>query len=190
MGLSSDPAAAERSKANLVPGGAPAEPGNRRAVKHGLYATLARERLDDKRREIFDALAEDAPLRERDGGLPAADAMIVELLAESICRRVGLREYLDTQAEAAKSKPPRPDTNLLDLERRLRKEAAGYADQLGLTPRSRTRIGLDLVHAAQHDLSTALGEPDPIKRRQMLIEMGRPDLLDTEPDGDPPGGSE
>jgi hypothetical protein len=177
MPLSSDPAARERQLANLQP--APAAPeGNKRAATHGAYAAIARERLDERMRAIFDALAGDAPLREVDGSLPSADALVVELLAETLCRRENLREHLADYGwrdEATKE----PKTVLLDLERRLRKEAATYADQLGMTPRSRARLGLDLVRTV--DLSRAMSEPDPDKRRQMMLDAG------VEPDDDDQG---
>lgn len=53
--------------ANLIPGGpagAAAGPGNRRHVTHGAYAVVARERLEQREREVVDAIAEDAALRE------------------------------------------------------------------------------------------------------------------------------
>ena len=175
MPLSGDPTARERQLANLVPGARTAEPGNQRAVTHGAYAAIARERLDTKMREVFDALAGDAPLREADGSLPAADALVVELLAETLCRRENLRQHLADYGwrdQATKE----PKTALLDLERRLRKEAATYADQLGMTPRSRARLGLDLVRTV--DLSRAMSEPDPDKRRALMAEAGFPDEED------------
>lgn len=169
MGLSSDPEKRAKQLANLVPGAGAAGPGNTRTLSHGAYAAIARERLDAKMREVFDALAGDAPLREADGSLPAADALVVELLAETLCRRENLRGHLaDYGWRDQETKEPR--TALLDLERRLRKEAATYADQLGMTPRSRARLGLDLVRTV--DLSRAMSEPDPAKRAEMMRAAG------------------
>src|SRR4051812_10862035 len=82
--LSKDPAKRAAQLGNL--GLTSAEPGNRRAVTHGAYARVAAERLDAKVFEVFDALAEDAPLRDRDGALPAADTVAVRMLAEALCR--------------------------------------------------------------------------------------------------------
>jgi hypothetical protein len=177
--LSSDPDKRARQLANLVPGAGAAGPGNTRTVSHGAYAAIARGRLDSKMREVFDALAGDAPLREADGSLPAADALVVELLAETLCRRENLRQHLsDFGWRDQGTKEPR--TALLDLERRLRKEAATYADQLGMTPRSRARLGLDLVRTV--DLSRAMSEPDPAKRAEMMRAAG------VDPDDDDQGG--
>lgn len=179
MGLSSNPDARERQLANLVPGAGAAGPGNTRTITHGAYAAIARERLDDKVREIADALAVDAPLREADGSLPAADALVVELLAEAIVRRHDLRGYLaDYGWKDEKTKEPK--TSLLDLEARLRKEAAGYADALAMSPRARVKVGADLARTAV-DAATALSEPDPELRRQLMRQAG---LLPRETEGD------
>lgn len=70
MPLSGDPDARARQLANLRPGARTAPPGNRRALSHGGYAAVTRDRLDTKVREVYDALAADAPLRDLDGGLP------------------------------------------------------------------------------------------------------------------------
>ncbi len=176
MPLSSDPEKRARQLANLTPAPPVPPDGNTRRLTHGGYATIVRARLDEKMREVFDALAGDAPLREADGSLPAADALVVELLAECICRRENLREYLaDYGWRDDESKEPK--TAVLDLERRLRREAAGYADALGMTPRSRVRLGLDVVRVRSHvDASRALSEArkeaDPIRREQLLREAG------------------
>lgn len=169
----------DAQRANLQPA-PPAPPGNTRALKHGAYAQIAR--VDDQVREIIDAIAEDVPLRERDGGLPAADTVIVQLLAETLVRRAGIADYLERESKAAadEDRPPRLEASVLDLERRLRQEAARYCDQLGMTPQSRSRIGLDLARsgAAAGDLSRALSERDPVKKREMLTAIGRTDLID------------
>lgn len=167
--LSSDPAAREKQLANLQTA-PPAPPENQRARRHGAYAAIARDRLDDKVREIADALAEDAPLRDAGGGLPPADALMVELLAEAIVRRHDLRDYLaDYGWKDEKTKAPK--TALLDLEARLRREAAGYADALAMSPRARVKVGADLARTAV-DAATALSEPDPELRRQLMQAAG------------------
>ncbi len=50
-------------------------------------------------------------------------------------------------------------------------------DALGMTPRSRAKLGLDLARAA--DLATAMSEPDPVKRERLLREAG---VVDAEED--------
>ena len=139
--LSSDPAARGRQLANLV--SAPRAPvGNQRARSHGGYAAVVRERLDVKVLEVADALGSDLPLRDADGGVPRADAVAVRLLAENLCRLDDVSAHLrDFGLFDQATGEPRP---ALDLERRLRAETLDLAESLGLTPRSRARLGLDL----------------------------------------------
>ncbi len=108
--------------------------------------------MDGKARAIYSALAAEAPLRDAGGGLPAADRTAVELLAlclarlESIARWLELHGLLDPD-----SGEPRA---AVDLERRLRVEAADHAAALGLTPRARVALGLDLQRG--FDLAQAM----------------------------------
>lgn len=151
MPLSRDPAKRERQLANLRPA-PPAPGGNQRSRTHGGYAAVAREQLDVKAREVFEALAADAPLRGADGGLPAADALPVRLLAECLCRLEAVGADLrDHGWRDRATGEPRP---VVELERRLRAEALDYAEALGMTPRSRARLGLDLQRG--FDLAAAL----------------------------------
>lgn len=46
-------------------------------------------------------------------------------------------------------------------------------DNLGMNPRSRAKLGLDLQRNV--DLATAMSEPDPERRRQLLAEAGYDD---------------
>ena len=150
MPLSSDPQARGRQLENLVP--APRAPaGNQRARRHGGYALVLRERLDAKVLEVADALGSDLPLRDADGGVPRADAVAVRLLAENLCRLDDVSAHLrDFGLFDQATGEPRP---ALDLERRLRAETLDLAESLGLTPRSRAKLGLDLQRGfdlAQH----------------------------------------
>jgi hypothetical protein len=80
--------------------------------------------------------------------LPAADSVTVALLAQALCRLEDVGAYLtnhglldgDGQVRAA-----------VDIERRLRLEAADHAAAMGMNPAARMRLGLDLVR--QHDLA-------------------------------------
>jgi phage terminase small subunit len=150
--LSDDPAKRGRQLANLR-AAPPAPPGNDRTLQHGGYADIARERLEEKQREVFDALAADAPLRDERGGLPAADAPMVELLCTALCRLENVREYLARRGWQDGKGRPRP---AVELESRLRKEAADYLDALGMTPRSRVRLGLDITRA--RDLASEMSD--------------------------------
>lgn len=142
MPLSPDPRKRARQLANLSPR-PPAPPvGNRRAVTNGGYAAVAVERLDAKAREVYEALAADAPLRGPGGELPAADAPQVRLLAECLCRIDDLAAYLCDRGLLDSEGAVRP---AVELEGRLRREAADHLDALGMTPRSRAKLGLDVA---------------------------------------------
>ena len=147
---SSDPRKRERQLANLRPG-PPAPAGNALARRHGGYAAIARERLEEKVLEVADALGSDLPLRDAAGGVPRADAVAVRLLSESLCRLDDVSAHLrDFGLFDQATGEPRP---ALDLERRLRAETLDLAESLGLTPRSRAKLGLDLQRGfdlAQH----------------------------------------
>lgn len=167
--LSRDPDRRGRQLANLRRGGAPAAPaGNRRHVVHGGYAVVATDRLEAKALAVFDAIAADAPLRGADGDLPAHDAALVRLAADVLCRLDDIAGYLRDRGWLDENGQPRE--NLLDLERRLRTEAADHLDALGCTPRSRAKLGLDLARTV--DAATALSEPDDGRRRQLMAQAG------------------
>jgi hypothetical protein len=132
------------ARANLR--NAPAAPrGNQRARVHGAYAAIAAERLEAKTHAIFDALAADAPVRAVDGGLPREDSVVVRLLADALCRLDGIGEFLTRRGWQDDDGQPRA---VLDVEARLRGQALNLAVELGMTPRSRAALGLDLVRAA------------------------------------------
>ncbi|MEA2199446.1 MAG: hypothetical protein QOI89_42 [Solirubrobacteraceae bacterium] len=130
-----------RSLANLKRGNNDAPLGNTQTVRHGGYAQVAAEALDMKAREVYDALAADAPLRAADGSLPSHDAVVVRLLADTLCRLDSLGAWLAGRWATEQARPA------LELEMRLRTQALDLAESMGMTPRSRSRIGLDLVRA-------------------------------------------
>jgi hypothetical protein len=145
MPLSRDPERRRRQLANLSkrPPSPPA--GNQRARSHGAYAQVVAASLDAKVRTIFEALAADAPVREN-GALPAADAVVVRLLAETLCRLDSVSEFLSRRGWQDDKGVPRP---AIVVETRLRDQALDLARELGMTPRSRAALGLDLVRASQ-----------------------------------------
>ncbi|UJA20587.1 hypothetical protein HJD18_10460 [Thermoleophilia bacterium SCSIO 60948] len=164
----------------------PAPRGNRLAVSHGAYAKVAPEREDAKAREIFDALAADAPVRDADGGLPAADGAAVSLLAQTLVRLDDLRAYIDQngltarryrstdpQKKRQRKRAPRTTASvdplrLIALEDRLVGRAEGLLDKLGMTPTSRARLGLD--QARSMDLAREWEQRDQAARREDAIE--------------------
>lgn len=114
-------------------------------MTHGAYARVAPERVSAKVREVADALAQDAPVRADDGGLPAADAVAVRQLAETLCRLEDIDAYLIRRGWEDESGKPRP---VLEYEGRLRGHVLDLLRELGMTPRARAALGLDLVRAA------------------------------------------
>jgi hypothetical protein len=145
--VSRDPAKRAAQLANLrtVP---PVGPG--RPATHGAYASVAVDRLDAKARTIFDALALDAPLRDR-GSLPAADTVAVRLLADTLCRLDSIGEYLSAHGWQDEAGNPR---SVLEIEARLRSQALEQLRELGMTPKARAALGLDVVRAgAAFDLA-------------------------------------
>jgi hypothetical protein len=153
MPASPDPAKRSRQLANLR--NAPAAPlGNGRAIRHGAYAAIAEAELEAKTLAIFEALAIDAPVRADDGGLPSHDSLVVRLLAEVMVRRERVRlEELRHGFEAADGKL----RGVVEYGLRLDAQALEIAKELGMTPRSRAALGLDLVRATSaHDRLEAI----------------------------------
>lgn len=138
------------SLANLRPGqGRPAH-GNTRAVKHNAYGRLDQGRFAAKRAEVTELLAADAPLRDAEGNLPRHDELSVSLLAETLVRLQGVRAYLDLHGLLTERGEERP---AVAIEDRLIARAFGYAEALGLTPRSRAKLGLDVARSVGFDLA-------------------------------------
>jgi len=136
--LSRDPERRAAQLANLRPGKAPE--GNRRALSHGGYGRLDEGRLASKRRELFEMLADDAPLRDEAGGLPRHDQLAVSLLAETLTRLESVRVYLDMHGQLDGKGRERP---AVTIEDRLIGRAEDLAESLGMTPRSRAKLGVD-----------------------------------------------
>jgi hypothetical protein len=154
--VSKDPEKAARQLANLRPFPSPPA-GNVRALKHGgaaREATLLRAGSWQER--IFAELEVEAPLRDRDGGLPAHDRQVVELCASALARLESVEGWLAMRPPLTEKGDPWPAE---DMARRLRREVAGYLDSLGMTPKSRAVLGVDLVRSA--DLATALAKLGP-----------------------------
>jgi hypothetical protein len=155
--------------------------GNRRAVSHGGYAAVVAERLDEKVHAVYEALSADAPLRDATGELPRHDHAQVVLLAECLSRLEDVRAHLrDFGLFDRKTKQPRP---ALEVERHLRREAADYLDALGMTPRSRAKLGVDLTRT--FDLAQAMAADAERERRdgEAATETGPAGSLPLPPPG-------
>lgn len=151
-----------RSLAALQPGGVPAAPtGNQRRVTHGAFRRLLDDAdVDAAERRVFAALAQDAPVRDAAGDLPAADAPAVHQLACVLVRLDGVRDFIRRRGIEDSSGNLR--VTELDIERRLRLEAADHGAALGMSPRSRAALGLDLARAQSFDLAAHWSAGDTI----------------------------
>jgi hypothetical protein len=148
MPLSSDPQKRETQLANLRQGVTTAPTGNARAKTHGAFAVIARERLEERELAILDALSADLPLTEADGSVPPADAVVISLFAEVLCRLADVKDYHGRRGIESAKGVLRPS---VEVEGRLRREALDFAESLGMTPRSRARLGLELQRGQIND---------------------------------------
>lgn len=143
----------EAQLANLRNGSGSA---NRQAVTHGGYARVAAGRLDTKVSEVFAALAQDAPLRDGDGGLPAADTVVVRMLAECLCQledvNANIRDYGVFDRRTGEVRPA------VWLQAQRRREAGHWLSEHGMTPKARAALGVDLTRAM--DLASLLSAMD------------------------------
>jgi hypothetical protein len=138
-GSSDNPESRARSLANLRDG--PAAPlGNRYTVKHGVYATIAEAELEAKTREIFDALAADAPVRAADGGLPAHDALAVRMLADALIRRERALAEEAHGLEVTSGPNKGKLRGVVEFGLRLDSQVLDLLRELGLTPLARAKL--------------------------------------------------
>lgn len=166
--LSTDPAKRAIQLANLR--STPAPLGNTRTLLHGGNARKATlVAAGSWAAAIFAQLEEEAPLRDRDGRLPVHDRQVVELLASALARLQAVEGWLANRPAVTEKGMPWP---VEDTARRLRREVAGYLEALGMTPRARVALGLDLALTRRADPSAVLSEPDPLRRRAGMAELG------------------
>lgn len=176
--LSRDPDARARQLANLRSGerAANLQPGAGQAAavaaitRHGGYSVALLANVDGEVRELRDALAEAAPVRDAAGQVPAADYAALEVAARALKRYRHLCGWLDLHGRIDEDTGDvKPAARLeLDAERRL----TSALDALGMTPQSRARLGVNLARTV--DLATAMSEPDPALRRSLLRQAGVP----------------
>jgi hypothetical protein len=141
--LSGDNRARGRQLANLKRGGT-VSPG--RPATHGAYAAITEAELDAKTRELFAALGADAPVRAADGALPAHDSLAVRMLAEVMVRRERVRV---TELRHGLETPDGRIRGVVEYGLRLDAQALDLAKELGMTPASRAKLGLDLARTSR-----------------------------------------
>jgi hypothetical protein len=120
-----------------------AQKGQQLALRNGSRAKLPVGNIKRARLEIQEALAAAAPLRDKDGGLPIADRAAVEIVAAGLARQRYMEEYLERVT---------PFTNGFHLRytlvrelRRTEKQLLAALHELGMTPRGRAALGLDVA---------------------------------------------
>lgn len=131
----------------------PFEPGNEVAVKHGAYATV---KLGPRVDELADAIRDDVPTYR------PADEIMLQLLALCLARLEAAREAVDSATSPA------------DVERLLRDMRAWVGkcrqilNDLGMSPASRARLGVDVTMARRlatlTELAAAADEPRELEQ--------------------------
>jgi hypothetical protein len=141
------------------PGTAPPfSKGNTVGTTHGAHAPLTAKHKDV--REKVEEIAEVVPVRGPDGGLHPADREAVVRLAELLCRIDRATAHLDRHGLTNRKGEAH---SLLRHISRWEAAARDWMSDLGMTPRSRVALGLDL--ARTRDLAQEWASP---KRRRRI----------------------
>ncbi len=150
--------AAKPPRQKLPPGTTGAPPGNQNRKTHGALAKVPADRLSAKAQEVYAQLAGDAPVRDALGDLPRHDQEVVTLAARALCRLEDVTAWLDEHGTF--NSKGRTREVVLEREAKLRREAHNYLEALGMDPRSRAKLGVDLAHS--QSLSQRMAEADVI----------------------------
>ncbi len=142
MPLSKDP----RKRANQLANrrnGPPALKGNKHTLQHGASASPANiGGIPEARRELFEAIAASAPVRAADGSLPAADAAAVEVAATELARYRQVNAWIDEHGLVDRKGRPWP---VVAEVGKIASRLTALLAELGMTPKSRAALGLDLA---------------------------------------------
>jgi hypothetical protein len=173
MPLSGDPVKRAAQLANLrrrpsVTG----DGGLQRATKHGVYAVIAERELSGKVRELYEAIGEDLPVRDAGDGVPAQDAIPLRMLAETLIRRERIRE---SELRHGVETPDGKLRGIVEFGLRLDNQALRLCIELGLTPRSRAALGLDLIRtqSANDQIAGLAAEGRLIRERREREDDGQ-----------------
>ncbi len=120
----------------------PFEPGNKVGLKHGAYATL---RLGPRVDELAEAIWELVPMRR------PADELAVRTLALTLARIEAAYTALESALPGELARLEADMRGWVNTERRL-------LNDLGLTPASRGRLGVDVAVARRAESLTSLHE--------------------------------
>lgn len=113
--------------------------GRGRPPKHGAYSGSALVVVQKEKRVMIDGL-----LAGTEVAIGPADAIPLNLLARNLAKIEVIDRYLIVNGLFEGDGTPRP---ILKMYWQAVNSAARMCDQLGLTPSSRMRLGLQYVHA-------------------------------------------
>ncbi len=149
------------SLANLRRGETVAPIGNTRALRHGFRSEQLVKDVEAEVRELMDALAEAAPVRDPDGGLPGADTVAIEAAARALKRWRSVSTWCDLHGrfDEKTGEVKQAAEYELDGERALQR----CLDSLGMSPMARSKLGLNIARTAQtFDLARQWQEEDGV----------------------------
>jgi len=158
-----------------VPGAGAWQPGTSPALKSGLRTRQPSPIvLDPIKHEIQDALEVDSPLRDPNGGVPAADTFMIELCAIQLLRVRRCAAFLALHGDEDGRGNLRRE--FIEYGKAV-EQAARMLDRLGMSPRSRAALGVDVSKiTARPDPSTIISlareETDPGIKRELLRSIG------------------
>jgi hypothetical protein len=184
MPMSKDPAARARSMKNLR-NGKGAQKGQQVGLKNGSRAKQPVGDIAAARQEMKEALADAAPLRDRDGNLPAADRIAVEVVAAALARYRFMQEHLERITPFTNGNRLR--YQLVRELRRTEKQLMGELHELGMTPRGRAALGLDVARAGAEAQKAATPNRDPehlLALARVLQKVGAVPQLPAEEEDD------
>jgi hypothetical protein len=144
---------------NLRPG--PAEIGNQRGLVHGARSELLVRDVEAEVRELMDALASSAPVRDPDGSLPAADVVAIEVAARSLKRYRHVSAWCDLHGRFDEKTGAEKSAARYELQGEAALNRA--LDTLGMSPMARSKLGLNIARSQSFDLAAQWAEEDVIE---------------------------
>ncbi len=132
--------------------------GNTRAMTHGFRSQALVRDVEAEVRELMDALAEGAPVREADGSLPLSDVVAVEAAARALKRWRSVSGWCDLHGRLdSKGEVRQAARYEVTAENQLHRAL----DSLGMSPMARSKLGLNIARAAgSFDLARQWAEED------------------------------
>jgi P27 family predicted phage terminase small subunit len=133
-----------------------ATPGNTLRLKHGFRSKQLIADVSDEVNEVMDGIAAVVPVREN-GEAPACDTMAIELCAVALKRWRSVYAYVDLHGVLDDKGNEQPAAR---VEREAERALWRALGELGLSPQSRSRLGLNLARAQSFDLARHWQEQD------------------------------